>query len=311
MANFRFVVDTEEMADAVHEVSPHVDGATAAVVAMKVSVIEAEREAAESICDHVNRGFHTLIRSQISQKIAAIRSQIDARLLELRDQARKMLDCKKVMMRDFQMIAARNNKLFQSLDAALLHRVGEVDKPAVDLARQELGRIRRRYENSQAVLPIHQLETVASTQLIAASRTKTSAFGAIGAMERFASDSARQVRLATRILYPTRDPGPAALSMPLIAAEVDTTPGVQPAWRLFVSPQTPPALARAAEQTAKTLAFSAPERAWQQAGPGERNTIEELVRARVARSNAPDRVKREILRLFAASTWQRFREGGA
>ena len=118
MANFSFVIDTEEMAQAVHQVVPHVDGTTAAVVAMQASVIAAEKEAANSICENVNRGFYTLIRSQISPKIAAVQNQLDARLLELRDQARKMLDRKKIMERDFQMIATRNMKLF-AVDAVL------------------------------------------------------------------------------------------------------------------------------------------------------------------------------------------------
>ena len=123
MANFSFTVDTREMAVALGSVAPHVDGTTAAVISMQTAVVAEERRAAEDICANVNRGFFSLIRSQISQKIALCRSQADARLLELRDQALKLSSVKATMQRDFQMIAARYTALFKSLDAALLSRI--------------------------------------------------------------------------------------------------------------------------------------------------------------------------------------------
>ena len=68
MANFSFTVDTREMADGLYSVAPHVDGATGAVVSMQTAVIMAEKRAAEDICRNVNRGFFSLIRSQIRKR---------------------------------------------------------------------------------------------------------------------------------------------------------------------------------------------------------------------------------------------------
>src|ERR1035437_3593305 len=157
MANFSFTIDTQEMADGLYSVAPHVDGATGAMVSMQTAVIMAERHAAEDICRNVNRGFFSLIRSQISQKIAISRSQVEARLLELRDQSQKLLGVKTTMQRDFQMIAARYTKLFRSLDLALFSRLYELNLPLLDLVQKDVGRMGSRRRALQAAVPVHQM----------------------------------------------------------------------------------------------------------------------------------------------------------
>jgi hypothetical protein len=304
MANFSFVIDTEEMAHAVRAVAPHVDGTTAAVVAMQASVIAAERKAADSICDNVNRGFFTLIRSQISQKIAAVQSQLDARMLELRDQARKMHDRKKTMERDFQMIAARNMKLFAALDATLFHRVRELDAPAVDLVRKDLQKTQLRYANSQATLPVHQLESVRSAQVISASRTKASAAETIQAMNRFAADAARQRLLTTRILNRGSEHSAAVYVLPILVVELDSAESGHALWRQYLAAGAPAGLARATEEMTRTRIFSdAGQTSWRQSDAGERREIEEHFRNKIAQARLSDRIKQQMMRLFAGSAW--------
>jgi len=303
MANFSFVVDTEEMAQAVHEVAPHVDGTTAAVVAMQASVIAAEREAADSICENVNRGFYTLIRSQISQKIATVQSQLDARLLELRDQARKTLDRKKIMERDFQMIAARNMKLFASLDAALFHRVRELDAPAVELVRKDLHKLQLRYANSQATLPMHQLESVRSAQVISASRTKQSAVETIQAMDLFAADASRQRLQTARILNRGNEHTAVDFFLPILVAELDGTEGGHTVWRQYLPAKTPVGMARPTEQMSRSTVFTGAGPQWESADAGAHRKVEDLFRGRVAQARTSDRVKQQMMRLFAGSAW--------
>ena len=62
------LIDTTPMADEIRTVSNHIEGTTTAVVAMQTAVVLAEKQAAETVCRNVNRGFYTLMRSQISQK---------------------------------------------------------------------------------------------------------------------------------------------------------------------------------------------------------------------------------------------------
>jgi len=83
MPHFNFTVDTNPMANSIDGVADHVDGTTTAVVAMQTAVVIAEQKGAEKICNNVNFGFYSLIRSQISQKIATHKSKADAKIMEL------------------------------------------------------------------------------------------------------------------------------------------------------------------------------------------------------------------------------------
>lgn len=79
MAEFDFVVDTTPMAETVSSVSNHVTATTAAVVAMQTAVIASEKRLPK-ICNNVDAGFHSLIRSQLSMKISVAYTEMQAKL---------------------------------------------------------------------------------------------------------------------------------------------------------------------------------------------------------------------------------------
>ena len=83
-----FTVDTRPMADEINKVSRHVDNTTAAVVSMKAAVVMAEKESADLVCNNVNRGFHALMLSQVSQKTAKLQSEVNSHLLRLNQQSK-------------------------------------------------------------------------------------------------------------------------------------------------------------------------------------------------------------------------------
>ena len=56
------------MAEKIQTVGNKVEHTTMAVVAMKTAVIEAEAAGAKHVCQNVNRGFFTLMQSQLSAK---------------------------------------------------------------------------------------------------------------------------------------------------------------------------------------------------------------------------------------------------
>ena len=86
MPTFNYTVDTRPMADEISSVARHVNITTGAIVAMQAAVILAEQKAADHVCKNVNRGFHSLIRSQISQKMAKLQSEVDSHLMQLAQQ---------------------------------------------------------------------------------------------------------------------------------------------------------------------------------------------------------------------------------
>lgn len=305
MANFSFTVETEEMAVALESVAPHVDGATAAVVSMQTAVVIAERKAADNICANVNRGFFSLIRSQISQKIAICRSQADARLLELRDQALKLSSVKATMQRDFQMIAVRYTTLFKSLDTALLSRIHEQNTPLMDLVMKDVLRLTSRAQALQASAPVHQLESVSSCQQIATTVTKAEACKAIRGIARFIQESNQQGQLTQSILGSECVSSNASISLPVALMECDSLQTQQRQWRHY-TPRMPDAdLTQRMENALELKVLPVQQQMeWRQQESGERERVSQCVHQLLTQAQLNDRVNAHVRRMYASSLWQ-------
>lgn len=188
------------MAQEMHSVSRHVDGTTTAVVAMQVAVIEAERQAADHICSNVNRGFYSLIRSQISQKIARLQSEVDSNLTQLRMQSLAIAAIRARMERDYHMITGRYLKLFNTLNNNLKSRIFELDRPAVELAYTNVTKLTNRYRYLTTTVAVNQLESIDGSQRIISANVKRRGEAAILALQRFLSEMIEQERLTRQIL---------------------------------------------------------------------------------------------------------------
>lgn len=200
MSTFNFTVDTNPMANEIGRVSKHVNATTSAVVAMQTAVVIAEKKAADHVCFNVNKGFFSLIRSQISQKIAKLQSDIDSHLMQLNQQKKQLLAIKDRMERDFNMISGRYLKLFNGLNSSLKERIYTLDKPTVDLADKEVGIITNRSKNLTATVPITQLESITDSQKIIASNLKYRSFILINSMKNFLAEFYHQNKLTNQIL---------------------------------------------------------------------------------------------------------------
>lgn len=86
MAKYDVTVDTRDMANKIDTVSDKVSGVTTAVVAMEAAVIAAERDATNKLCKRLNKGFFSLVASQIEQKNATALSAVNAYFSELEEQ---------------------------------------------------------------------------------------------------------------------------------------------------------------------------------------------------------------------------------
>lgn len=200
MATFNYTVDTKPMADEMRSVSRHVNATTGAVVAMQTAVILAEEKAADHVCNNVNKGFYSLIRSQISQKMAKLQSEVDAHLMQLVQQKNALLSIKNRMQKDYNMIASRYIKLFNGLNSNLKQRVFELDKPTIDFAVKEVDKVSNRSKYLTATIPITQLESLATSQKIVASNVKYRGLNVIKSMRSFLFDMNSQKKLTDQIL---------------------------------------------------------------------------------------------------------------
>ncbi len=302
MANFSFTVDTQEMAEGLYSVAPHIDGATGAIVSMQTAVIMAEQRAAEDICGNVNRGFFSLIRSQISQKIAICRSQVEARLLELRDQSQKLLSVKATMQHDFQMIAVRYTKLFRSLDTALLSRIYELDMQLVGLVHKDVVRLDSRTRTLQASVPVHQMESVASSQRMAASATRARASVAIGAMSRFIQESNQQDRLAASILNGENAVSDATVLLPFALVDCDSLQTRQRQWQYHTPMPPAPEIAHQIKGAIERGVFPVLSRIeWREQEPREQETVTRYLQQMADQAKLNERVRAHMARMLSAA----------
>jgi hypothetical protein len=200
MATFNYTVDTKPMAEEMRSVSRHVNATTGAVVAMQTAVIIAEEKAADHVCNNVNKGFYSLIRSQISQKMAKLQSEVDSHLMQLVQQKNALLSIKNRMQKDYNMIASRYIKLFNGLNSNLKQRVFELDKPTIDFAVKEVDKVSNRSKYLTATIPIAQLESLAASQKIVASNVKYRGFNVIKSMRSFLFEMNTQKKLTDQIL---------------------------------------------------------------------------------------------------------------
>ena len=200
MASIDFVLDTNPMADEISSVSRHVSGTTTAVVAMQSAVVAAEKEASDRVCSNVNRGFFTLIRSQISQKMAKLQSEIDSHLMRLNSQRKMLLTIKSRMEHDYNTICYRYQKLFNSINMSCRQQIYQLDSPSMDFVNKDIKKISNRVDYLTATVPVEQIESLSVSQKIVSSAVKTRGAKVIQVMSNFVNDMNEQRRLTQRIL---------------------------------------------------------------------------------------------------------------
>ena len=200
MIPIRVEVETTELAQKVSTVTRHVNLTTGAVVAMQSAVIQAEEEAAELVCENVNRGFYVLIRSQISQKIARLQSDVDAHLMQLMQYKGALHNIRLRMEKDYHMIADRYKKLFNSLNGSLRQRVFELDKPTIDFAIKEVDRLYNRMQYLPGMFPIAQLESITKSQNIIVSNAKHRCSMLVFSMNAFLKEIYKQNTLKNQVM---------------------------------------------------------------------------------------------------------------
>lgn len=204
MARIDCVVDTKPMAQQIQTVSSSVQSTTTAVVAMQSAVVMAEKQAADRVCQNVNKGFYALIRSQISQKIAKLQSQVDSHLMQLNMQRKQLLAVKKHMEHDYNMLTRQYLKTFNGLNQNLKQRVFELDRPTVDFAVKDIARITNRTKVLPATVSVAQIEALGASQKMIASNVKYRGKRVVDSMSSFLTDMSEQKQLTDSIMLNER-----------------------------------------------------------------------------------------------------------
>ena len=193
-------VDTAPMAAELHSVSNHLKGTTAAVVTMQTAVIAAENKGANKVCSNVNRGFFTLMRSQISQKIANKQSRVEALIMQLGQQKRQLLSIKTNMEREYGRIAERYLRIFTSINKELESRIRQIDQPVFELVNKHMMTSSNRMNALSGWVTTSQAEGITQSQQILVSKMKHNAQVALEQSTEFLSQIGEQRVLTGKVL---------------------------------------------------------------------------------------------------------------
>lgn len=279
----------------------NVGGTTAAVVGMKAAVLAAEAEAADHVVANVNKGFYSLIRSQISQKLAKLQSEVDSHIMKLNQLQRQLQGIQARMGRDYNMISARYTKLFTGLNKNLEQRVYELDRPVVNFAVRDIEQVSNRTRHLTATVPVSQLESISESQRIGVSNVKYDAMKALGSIEAFLR-SMLELRLVTdRILLPERcQEEVRQVAVPVVVMESNFGPTASIDRQVYV---TPAGIDQRSQNEIKGAIFNCTDDLpWHAAGTDQR-VMSEFVRE-VDAAPVSDRVKRMATALFQNSNFE-------
>jgi hypothetical protein len=289
------------MAAEINSVSSHVAGTKKAVDEMKTAIVLAEEEAAELVCDNVNKGFYNLMRSQISQKIAKLQSEVDSHLMKLHQLKKSLLAIKSRMERDYNMTSNRYLKLFNGLNANLKQRVFELDRPVINFAIKDVEQIANRSKYLTATVPVTQLESLSTSQKIVASNVKFRGFNVINSMRGFLEDMTEQKKLTERILLETYEAKNTAIYIPVILSETNLDKYDNRSFEVTVSNVE---LSNATKSAIKNTVFTGAENiGWQATGEINREVKSEFSKL-ISASSSSQRVKDMANKLFLASNYQ-------
>lgn len=198
--SFNFNVDTTPMANEIKSVSRHVVGTTAAVVTMQSAVIDAENRSAQKVCSNVNRGFFTMMRSQISQKIANKQSRVEALLMQLAQQKRQLLGIKTNMEREYGRIASRYLRIFTNINKELEQRIRQIDQPIFELVNRHMASATNRMNALCSWVSTSQSEGITKSQQIIVSNMKYNAKTALEHATDFLTHVGEQRVLTDKVL---------------------------------------------------------------------------------------------------------------
>jgi hypothetical protein len=299
MATFNYTVDTHPMADELSSMSRHVNATTGAVVAMQTAVILAEEKAADHVCANVNKGFYSLIRSQISQKMAKYQSDVDSNLMQLNQQKIALVAIKQRMERDYNLICSRYIKLFNGLNSNLRLRVYELDRPAMDLAIKENEKSSNRVKNLAATITIGQLESVSLGQNILGSNVKLRGLRVLNSMKTFLSGMVLQKKRTEEILI--KQPGiqDRIFYLPAVLIETKASQQGESLAEIFISSTGLTQFQR--NQIKNQLIGQLYNLNWQPAY-SKHPEVDKYFRNLCAESNLSDRVKKMTLNLYESSS---------
>ena len=205
MARYDFVVDTSPMGEAISSIASMVDRTSMTVVSAAEAIGEAEARSAEKISANISQGFFNLVISQLNQKLAGLRSSLQAKDAQLIEEKRTAEYLRTQFFGDFQMIKRRYHKLFSTLDKTLKNRVYELDKPLTSMLESGYRANIKGRSNNRCVPAVLSKESQDACLGLEVSRTKQQSLKLLAAIRDYLAAGFLVQAHIERLLSPSGD----------------------------------------------------------------------------------------------------------
>jgi hypothetical protein len=297
-------VDTSSFDHGVGRLKGHIDVLTGAVVTTEAAQIEEKVRGAAAIGDCVTKGFFDLVRSEITQQTAALKSRVDSLVLKLNDMKLACLRVRQTMQQDYARITDRYSSTFAELDRELAKRIAALDETAYVLAREASAQESRSYDSTLSTIPTVFAAEISQAQgilLAAAVRAQMNSL-LQGAVAYLASEKKTAV-VTSDMLLDQGASNAAATSVPVAFLKADELSAV-PSERLIV-PATPAVLAKDPILQGRVIErFHQHDLEWKPLSQGHRSQIERFLIPLLdgIQTQAPNhdaRVRQTIARLWS------------
>lgn len=129
-------VDTSPFDASVRDCSGSVNALNGAVVAMNASQVASINDSAQKVSLHVISGFFNMIKSELSQNMAALAAKFKAVFELLTTNSSRVEKQQVIMQDDYSRISERYTQIFQNLDEELEKRVVALDKNVFEISKR-------------------------------------------------------------------------------------------------------------------------------------------------------------------------------
>ncbi|MCM1452265.1 MAG: hypothetical protein NC102_08395 [Clostridium sp.] len=197
-------VQTDPFDQQVHACNNNVNLLTGAVAATEIAQVASLNENAKKVGKTIVDGFFKTVRSEISQQISALKSEVDATISHLQALAKRCADKRREMQVGYDRIASQYTKTFTDLNRELENRVYMLDKPAFDLQRHT-----QKYTfpllNSELVggAAVSSVEQMQAAAILSAALSKSLAMNAIGDIHAYLQEQAKAEALLQKCSVPS------------------------------------------------------------------------------------------------------------
>jgi len=197
-------VETDPFDGQVQRCNDSVKLLTGAIAATEVAQVESLRSNAKKVGKSIVDGFFKTVRSEISQQISALKSEVDATISHLHELAKRCADKRRQMQVDYDRITSRYTKTFTDLNRELENRIYMLDKQAFDL-RRHTEKYTLPLLGSQLVgeAAVTSAEEAQATALMSAARSKSLAEDTIGHIDAYLQEQAKTDALLQKCTVPS------------------------------------------------------------------------------------------------------------